>query len=132
MTVSFFSFLRWSTHEYPVTGWKTHDETCTLCFVGCPSSILPCGHNFCRKCVDEWLKADFRLPSKRNAEPHASTSLTIPPPEPKNRQQCPICRGSCPRSRDAWDLLDQPDSAECREEMAAVILNRIRTAGSPG
>ncbi|VDL18402.1 unnamed protein product [Hymenolepis diminuta] len=106
------------------------DETCLLCCDACPSSILPCGHNFCRKCIDAWFKASFKLPSERS-EYFSSSRRSQSYSELKNRQQCPLCRGPCPRSKEAWDFLDCPDPSECRNEMASVLLNLIFNAGSP-
>ncbi|KAM7538460.1 hypothetical protein Aperf_G00000063547 [Anoplocephala perfoliata] len=104
------------------------DENCLLCCDACPSSILPCGHNFCRKCIDTWFKTSFQLPSERSVfflRRHQSL------PQLKNRQQCPLCREPCTRNTEAWDFLDSPDASECRQEMASVLLNLIFNAGSP-
>ncbi|KAL5960514.1 hypothetical protein TSMEX_011745, partial [Taenia solium] len=77
--------------------------------------------------ANRMLKASFKLPPERH-DSFTTRRYSCPPPL-KNRQQCPLCRGPCPRSAEAWDLVGPPDDLECRREMSLVLLNLIYNAG---
>ncbi|ESN97736.1 hypothetical protein HELRODRAFT_185893 [Helobdella robusta] len=71
---------------------------CVICMDRKAQIILPCLHQYCEQCIDEWQ------------DTHHS---------------CPVCRASVDTSEDAWVLSEKPDEQEVDEQTTRSIMQLV-------
>lgn len=65
-------------------------DECCICMERKPDIILPCAHNYCLPCIEQWNDA---------------------------HKTCPVCRETLDSTEDSWVISEKPDSDEMSAEI---------------
>ncbi|KAG1676684.1 RING finger protein 141 [Nymphon striatum] len=73
---------------------------CCICMERRPEVILPCAHNYCLPCIEQWNVC---------------------------HKSCPICRETLKNTDETWVIYDVPDSAEVASELGKTLMKLTDT-----
>lgn len=69
-------------------------DECCICMERKPEVILPCAHNYCLPCIEQWND---------------------------NNKTCPVCREEVESTDDSWVISEAPDSSEMAAEVQKLL-----------
>lgn len=70
-------------------------DECCICMERRPEVILPCAHNYCLPCIEQWNVSN---------------------------KTCPVCRETLESTEDSWVISEKPDSAEIAAELQKCLI----------